>query len=431
MSNFLAIATVTATLKQLLQANVQSDVTDASISVRTTRPDTSGTDSIPTGINLFLYQVTPNATLRNADLPSRSNAGQLVRRPRSALDLHYLLSFHGDESRLEPQRLLGSAVRTLNAQPQLTHSEIITTIGDPSFTFLANSDLADEVEIVRFTPVTLTLDEMSKIWSIFYQMPYALSIVYIASVVYIEGSESVRSAPLVQRYNTYVFPSLGPHIDQLLSQTAPAQPIIADQLVLPGYLLVVRGERLRGDITRVSISGNVTTLTPDAVTNQQLTVPLPAALRPGIQSVQVLQPFDIGTPPTEHRGFESNVVPFVLHPLITVSITVTDSRTIDEVIFRDGTIHVSYTPRVGLRQRIALELNEFDAAPGTTAHAYTFTTRLPHTPNPADAFDTDSIDINFTNVVAGTYLVRAQVDGADSPLTQDAQGKYDGPQVII
>ena len=70
-----------------------------------------------TGVNVFLYQVTPNAAWRNADLPTRRANGDLIQRPQAALDLHYLLTFYGDESLLQPQRVLGSVVRTLHCGP--------------------------------------------------------------------------------------------------------------------------------------------------------------------------------------------------------------------------------------------------------------------------------------------------------------------------
>ena len=84
-----------------------------------------------------------------------------------ALDLHYLLSFHGDEAKLEPQRLLGSVARTLHAHPVLTREMIQDTLQDPLFGFLAGSDLADQVEPVKFTPSFLSLEELSKLWSVF------------------------------------------------------------------------------------------------------------------------------------------------------------------------------------------------------------------------------------------------------------------------
>jgi hypothetical protein len=92
MSNFLAIATVTAALRQTLNAVAGIDVPGAEVT--TMRPDEpTNTDA---RVNIYLYQVTPNAAWRNADLPTRRNDGGLVQRPQVALDLHYLLTFYGD-----------------------------------------------------------------------------------------------------------------------------------------------------------------------------------------------------------------------------------------------------------------------------------------------------------------------------------------------
>lgn len=93
MSNFLAIATVTATLSQTIRAAVLKDLSGAEVT--TARPDGAGGHTPAIGVNLYLYQVTPNAAWRNADLPTRRPNGQLVQRPQAALDLHYLLNFYG------------------------------------------------------------------------------------------------------------------------------------------------------------------------------------------------------------------------------------------------------------------------------------------------------------------------------------------------
>src|SRR5947209_6803644 len=114
MSNYLAVATVTATLSRALTAAVGTDVPGATVT--TLRPDDSTNGAPETGVNVYLYQVTPNAAWRNTDLPTRRENGQLIERPRVALDLQYLLSFYGSEVQLEPQRLLGSVVRTLHAR---------------------------------------------------------------------------------------------------------------------------------------------------------------------------------------------------------------------------------------------------------------------------------------------------------------------------
>src|SRR5450755_3585935 len=118
MSNFLAIATATATLRTLLHDAVSGDVPGANVT--TTRPDLLVSKDQPTEVNIYLYQVTPNAAYRNSDLPTRRPDGTVVQRPMAALDLHYMISFYGNENELEPQRLLGSVARTMHAQPYLT-----------------------------------------------------------------------------------------------------------------------------------------------------------------------------------------------------------------------------------------------------------------------------------------------------------------------
>src|SRR5262249_12944870 len=125
MSNFLAVATVTATLSQLIQAAVGTDVPGATVTRM--RPESVATGTPSTTVNLYLYQVTTNTAWRNADVPTRRPNGQLMQYPQVALELHYLLSFYGDEEQLEPQRLLGSAVRTLHARPVLTRQMIRDT----------------------------------------------------------------------------------------------------------------------------------------------------------------------------------------------------------------------------------------------------------------------------------------------------------------
>src|SRR6185436_20234227 len=101
VSNDLAIAAVTETLRFILDPPVAASV--ATATAKALRPD----DASLTGplVNIYLYQVTPNPSWRNDDLPTRSADGTIVQqRPRAALDLHYLLTFHGDDAKLEPQR---------------------------------------------------------------------------------------------------------------------------------------------------------------------------------------------------------------------------------------------------------------------------------------------------------------------------------------
>lgn len=194
MSNALAIATVTTALAQIVRTAVQSILPGAD--VLTERPD-----STPLGqprVRLFMYQVSPNGALRNNDLPARSANGSLMKRPTAALDLHYLLAFYGNENDLEPQRMLGAAVRDIHAQPVLMRQMVEDAIA--SEPFLSESNLADAVEQVKFTPLMLSLEELSKLWSVFFQAPYALSVAYQGTALLIESEENAPAAlPVLYR----------------------------------------------------------------------------------------------------------------------------------------------------------------------------------------------------------------------------------------
>jgi len=77
MSNALAIAAVTESLVNLLtNALDAAQVNNASVSNVT--PDQLNSVANP-GINVFLYQVTPNTAWRNSDLPTRAADGSFLK----------------------------------------------------------------------------------------------------------------------------------------------------------------------------------------------------------------------------------------------------------------------------------------------------------------------------------------------------------------
>jgi hypothetical protein len=423
MSNFLAIATVTATLSQSLQAAIGADVPGATVTV--VRPDTMGNGAPAVGVNIYLYQVTYNAAWRNADLPSRRSDGQLVQRPRVALDLHYLLTFYGNEVQMEPQRLLGSVVRTLHARPILSRQMIQNTVTNPAFDFLTTSNLADEIELVRFTPLPLSLEELSKLWSVFFQTPYALSVAYQGTVVLIESEDAPQTALPVRDRNIYVVTFRQPLIEQVMSQAGANQPIVA------GSTLIIRGKQLRGDVTQVRIDGVEVTPQPQDVSDTQISLSLTVppfpndSLRAGVQSLQVVHSMLMGTPSVPHPGIESNVAAFVLRPTIT-SIRARKVQGSGDAL-RSAEVTVRSDPKIGQEQRVVLLLNQISS--GSPA-AYTFVA-------PSPTSDTNSIKIPISGVKAAEYLVRIQVDGAESLLEVDTDpssrtfNQYIRPKVRI
>ena len=392
MSNFLAIATVTEALKQILDATVGRDVPGANATA--VRPTESGDK----GVNIYLYQASPNSSWRNEDLPTRRDDSTLIQRPRAALDLHYLLTFYGEEAHQEPQRLLGSVVSALHGQPVLTRQRIRDAINNAENGFLNGSDLADEIELVKFTPIPLSLEELYNLWSGFFQTSYSLSVAYQASVVFVEGMEIPRRALPVLDRNLYVATFRQPLVEQISSIDGPNRPIVVDSQ------LVIRGKRLRGDVTRVLIGG--TEVEPDEVKDTEIVLALPDNLRAGVQSLQVVHKMMMGTPAEPHRGVESNVAAFVLRPTI--------------LRINDATKVAKVRPAIGRRQRVVILLNELaDRSPA----AYTFAL-------PSRDADTSDITIPLGGVVPGSYLVRVQVDGAESLLDVE-EGMYSGPRLEV
>jgi hypothetical protein len=406
LSNFLAIATVTAALQSLLQGAVGADVPGATATI--VRPDGSDNGLPGAGVNIYLYQVTPNSAWRNADLPTRTGDSRLIQRPRVALDLHYLLTFYGAEALLEPQRVLGSVARTLHAQPVLTRSHIQETIealtdDDPNH-FLGDSNLAEEVELVKFMPLSLSLEELSKLWSVFFQTPYTLSMAYLATTVLIETDESPQRTLPVRVRNLTVTPFQQAVVKKVVADTGEHDPVALDDAV------VIQGERLAGAVRAIRVGA--AELAPTVVSNREIRLVLTGPdLRAGLQGVQVLYA----------NGAESNVVPLILRPRIAV----------DQANVTATALPIGLAPAVGRQQRVVLYLNEFDAPADRAPRAYSLPAPANNGITDPAAASTASITFPIDNVESGAYLVRVQVAGAESLLVTDAAGRYNAPQVTI
>ncbi|WP_371582234.1 DUF4255 domain-containing protein [Streptomyces sp. NBC_01314] len=200
MSNALAIAHVTQALALLIESNLGPEFGEA-VKVEPRKPPAEP-PAEPT-ISVFLYQVTPNTSQRNNDLPTRAPDGRLIKRPAAALDLHYLISAYGEETELVGQRLIGAVVRALHEIPVLP-KDVIEQAGERPY--LTGSDLVEAMQRVRFTPMVMDIDETSKLWGMLHQTPYSLSVVYQASLVFIDGRETPVPAKPVERPEVRVLP---------------------------------------------------------------------------------------------------------------------------------------------------------------------------------------------------------------------------------
>ena len=205
MSNALAIASVTAVLKDLLNNGVidhQLSGVVGEVTVSALPPDRLliAGQAETSRINLFMYHVTPNQGWRNVSLPSRNADGDRTSNPPLGLNLHYLLSTYG-ANEFDAEVLLGYAMQLLHETPVLTRESIRRTLAPaspvngavlpPPLNALVASELADQVEQIRVVPETMSLEEVSKLWTAI-QSHYRPTAAYQASVVLIESRRSAR-----------------------------------------------------------------------------------------------------------------------------------------------------------------------------------------------------------------------------------------------
>jgi hypothetical protein len=196
MSTYRGIAVVTRTLQQLL-SNASTVV--AQTVVKLGPPEELKPGGGPV-VNLFLFNARPTEYHRNLDLPGRDAAGTIVGRPVVGLELDYLISFTGDRNSYEPELLLGSCVAALEASSVLTPADVGAAVAGAS-NGLVPSDLAEAIEVY---PLNLDIEERSKLWSVFFQVPYKLSVEYRARTVLIDAGPVPPSVRPVLVVNNHV-----------------------------------------------------------------------------------------------------------------------------------------------------------------------------------------------------------------------------------
>jgi hypothetical protein len=449
MSSALAIASVTAVLRDLLNNGlIDHDVSSTlgNVTVSTLSPDRvdPANQNQQSQLNLFLYQVTPNASWRNVGLPSRNGNGERISNPPLALNLHYLLTAYGALD-LHAEILLGYGMQLLHETPVLTRNAIRTALAPPSQVIgggnlppqmraLFTSELAEQVEQIKIVPETPNTEEISRLWSAL-GAHYRPTAAYQVSVVLIESKQSTKSALPVRARNIYVTPFNQPVIEEIKSQATTADPIVSNQPILAGHNLVIAGRGLRADDVRVNIGGVERKPAESDITDTQIISAIPAELQAGVQGVQVIHRKLMGTPLVAHRGVESNLEAFVLRPSIDPLNIVFIAEPGNPAI--SGTVTVSVNPPVGDEQRVVLLLNQLvpvSSPPSemkSEAYSFVAPSRTPVSPPAEPPGSSQSVAIPVRGVKAGTYLVRLQVDGAESVLEADTNGRFNSPQVTI
>jgi len=399
MSNELAIAAVTATLRNLLA----SGIPDLPNQFVTTRPPdrARASGASPDQLNVFLYQTTLNPAWRNTVPPGIPGLPL-------ALNLHYLITAFGEgDDDTRSHRWLGAAMRILHDHPLLGAREIRDA--------LAESDLDAQIERVRITPTTMSLEEMSKLWTTF-QTQYRISAAYQADVVLLDSKRPPRAVlPVLRRgeedRGVETVPGIAlPEIDAVTPPHGQSSALLGDEVEITGRnlagLLRVRFSALRtslGDPVVVEVAAGagavgtdtkvVVTLPNDAAAHQQW----PA----GFYTVALV--VKRGT-----RGWVSNALGMALAPRIE---TITPANPVQRDANGNVTLTLTCTPLLRV-----LEVN------GQKRHAQTVELALgirrqvtaePPTESPTTGkavfrYHADAADL-------GKHWVRLRVDGVELP----------------
>lgn len=442
MSTALAIASVTQVLKDLLNNGlIDHDVTGATggnVAVTAWPPDRIDTSSTnqQSQLNLFMYRATPNLGWCNVGLPSRDQGGERLGNPPLALDLHYLLTSYG-ANELHAEILLGYGMQLLHETPVLARDAVRRALAPPlsasggslppALQALSTSELAEQIELIKIAPESLNTEEISKLWAAF-QAKYRPTSAYQATVVLIESQKSTKAPLPVRGRGVYVVPFRQPVIEKLMSQAKPGDPVLEYQRILTGYNLVIEGRRLEGDSLLVRVGDIEVTPATNDTSDERVIVPIPAALEAGIQGAQIIHRMLMGSPPEPHSGVESNVAAFVLSPRIdAVSVTNMHGTGSDP---RSADLNLTVKPAVGQTQRVVVILNELTPS-GAPEPPLSYSFNMPPGPPSSPPGPTENLTIGIKGVKAGDYLVRVQVDGAESPLGTDPTNRYDSPRVTI
>jgi hypothetical protein len=386
MSNALAIAAVTATLDAILGNGVHADPDLNDTALTALPPDKARGTITSNQLNLFLYQILPNAAWRNLDAPQLVKPGETAI-PPLALNLHYLLTAFGrenDNSQPFDHHLLGKAMSILYDHALLGPDEIKLAF--------PGSDLERQVERVRITLQPLTVEEISKLWTGF-MTNYRLSVAYEVSVALIDSTQRPRSPlPALTRgpkdKGITSQGNLVPPFPTLDSVTPPNQQPSArlgDTIALTGFNLdgtnigVVFNHALwTAPVEIAPQSGGTSTMLSVAIPNQPATWPA------GAYAIAVL----VQRPIEAYRRSTGRLTLSVA-PAITIAPTTAPAGTI--------ALAVTCSPQIRPGQHVSLLVGDQDiAAPDVAAP----TTML-----------------NFSvSLAAGVYFVRLRVDGIDSLL---------------
>lgn len=135
-------------------------------------------------VALFLFQVQENSYLRNTE---PQEAGADAQRPAPLpLDLHYLVTPLSQD----PDTALGHLESVMRVF--YDHAVMTAPLLPPSMVEAGN-------EAVRITPHALSLEDTNRLWAMFPNKPFSLSVTYLVSPVLVQSSRVLPFKRVAER----------------------------------------------------------------------------------------------------------------------------------------------------------------------------------------------------------------------------------------
>lgn len=395
MSNEMAVAAVTLALRDLLSTQMKDKMEGAPADVNLTKhlavtmlPPNKVRDKHPSEnvINIYVYRTEVNAAWRNQPLKTQSRPGE-AGWPPLALNVEYLISAYGeDDGDLASQFLLAQAMLLLHDRPVIARERLRLAF--------ESAHVHDQIESVTVTPRAMSLEEVSKLWSVF-QTQYRLSAAYVATVLLIESRRPTRSAlPVLRR---------GPE-DRGPRATTAAPPILHTATPRSGFgavrldeEIVVTGENfstgaLTARFRRLPFGPELSRpVTIEDATHAVVRLPAAADAGDDWRAGFYALSFVVVLP--DLPPWTTNEVSIALAPSITVSPA---THGLEETI----DVTITAVPRVAETQTAIVIYGSSQVTPKSIT-------------TPADTAQPTTV-VAEVAVVAGKHPVRLRVDGVDS-----------------
>lgn len=258
-----AIGMVSESLRNLLVGEM---TLTPPVDVTILAPDETGGDR---RINLFLYRIEENTTLKNAAWQVKAGQPTQLAPPPLSVNLFYLMTPYAlndvSMGNISAHDILGEAMRVLHEQPIVPQAYLV-------------DGLKEAREQIKIMLHPFDVEELGRVWSTFAQ-PFRLSVMYEVAVAQME---MLAERTLAKRVTTVRVPEI----------RAPFHPPVVEALTPlhgpAGTVVTVQGQHLAGWRSVVTVMGQA--IASQDLSSDAFQVPLPETLPLGHHAIRI----DIG-----------------------------------------------------------------------------------------------------------------------------------------